>query len=387
MVTSPTSNGENEPGAIVRPPQQLHDLPVKFRWEATRRHPYYLTFWQNALRYRSGDGGAEPAERMLLWAAHLMLATIGAFGSPINPGTNFEDLDDGSLDPAFLSGSIQPISMRAIATMFMRNMPPAELAVIGAFFMNAGSSEYALEGDDDEQSLQKLDAIMRLDSLPSPSLDSCADIPLFYMHPGASQRTISQDIESHVRRWKARLGIGERRVHTKKLTKYLEVWDLREGWNGAEYNVRDEHSFREIGERLRKSTSTVAERHREAFRMITGHSFSPALWMRLMAPLKRSELFQDAASILSAPMRNRMSSPVRRPVPDSVVSPVSNDAGAATVVEAESLYYDDQESTDQRLDIESMLGRGLEDHDIAKRLDCDIETVEYFRDRVEEFGH
>lgn len=384
MVESPTSNDEDLPGVIVRPQLQLPDLPVKFRWEATRRHPYYLTFWQDALRYRSGDAGVEPAERMLLQAAHLMLAAIGAFGSPINPGTNFEDLEDGSSDPAFMSGSIQPISMRAIATMFMRNMPSAELAVLGALFMNAGSSEYAVEGDDNEHSLQKLNAMTHLDRIPSPLLDSYADIPLFYMHPEASQRTITQDIESHARRWKARLGIDERRVHTNKLPKYLEVWDLREGWNGEAYDVREEHSFLEIGKRLRKSVSTVADRHREAFQMITGHSFSPELWMRLMAPIKRSELFQDPASILSAPMRNHIRSPVRRPVPDSVVSPVSDD-DATTVVEAESVCQDGQEATDQRLDIESMLRRGLGDDEIAARLECELETVEYFRDRFEEF--
>jgi hypothetical protein len=384
MAESPSStNGDELPDIVIRPSHQLHDLPVQFRWEATRRHPYYLTFWQEAARYRA-DEEVESAERLLLQAAHLMLGAIGAFGLPINPGTNFEELDDGSLDPAFLSGAVQPISMRVIASMLMRNMPTEELAVLGAFFMNAAGADYEVEGDDDNQSLQKLNAITHLDRIYSPFLDSYADIPFFYMHIEASQRTITQDVESHARRWKARQNIAEKRVHAIKLPQYLEVWDLREGWNGVEYDVREEHSFREIGDRLQKKVSTVANQHHHAFRMITGHDFSPELWMRLMAPLKRSELFQDAASILSAPMRHRMRSPVRRPVPDSVVSPVSDD-GATTVVETESVCQDGQEATDQRLDIESMLRRGLGDDTIAERLECDLETVEYFRVRIEEF--
>jgi len=354
MVESLNSNDSELPGVIIRPPEQLHDLPVKFRWEATRRHPYYLTFWQSALRYRTGENCAEPAESLLLQVAHLMLGAVGAFGLPINPSTNFEDLDDGSLDPAFLAGAVQPISIRALLTMIMRNLPSPELAVIGALFMNAASSEYAVEGDDKSQSLQKLNAITYLDRIPSPSLDSYADIPLFYMHPAASQRTIIQDVESHVRRWKRRLGIEEKRVHAKLLPKYLEVWDLREGWNGEQYDVRREHSFSSIGIQLRRKVSTVADQYRAAFHMITGHECSPRLWMRLFAPLKRSEIFQSTKAILSAPMRHRMRSPVRRPVPDSVVSPVSKDEESESVIESESITRDDQVTVDRWIDAEEM---------------------------------
>ena len=369
-----------------RPQGQLHDLPLKFRWEVTRRHPYYLVFWRNALRYRQGEMGEEPEHRMLRYAAHMMLGTIGVTGQPVSPDTSFDQLDDDSLDPAFLSGAVQPITLRTVATTLIHALPPAELAVLGALFMNAGSEEYSVEGDDDRRFAQKMKAVSQFVQIPSPALDSYPDSPLFYIHLGASQRTIVDDVENQVRRWKKRRGIGERRVHTDKLPLYLKVWDLREGWTGDAYDLSAEHSFREIATKLGEPVSRIAHRYRAGFQMITGHGFSPDLWRRLFGPLKLSTVFQDAELILSAPMRHHLSSPVRRPVPDSVVSSSSNDASTAGVVEQGSSCADDHEFVDQWLDAQELFAQGLSDEEIAERLECDLDTVAYFRGRFEEFS-
>ena len=169
MVESAATAADSEqPTVLGRPQGQLHDLPPEFRWEATRRHPYYLVFWRNALLYRQGEIGDAPEQQMLRYAAILMLGAIGVTGEPINPDTSIERLDDGSLDPAFLSGAVQPMTLRAVATMFISALPPAELAVLGALFMNAGSAEYPVDGDDDRRSAQKLQAMSRLARIPSP---------------------------------------------------------------------------------------------------------------------------------------------------------------------------------------------------------------------------
>ena len=115
------------PTVLARPQGQLHDLPTEIRWEATRRHPYYLVFWRNALLYRKGEMSDEPEHQLLCQAAHMMLGTIGVTGEPVSPDTSFEQLDDGSLDPAFLSGAVQPMTPRAIAIMLISTLPPAEL--------------------------------------------------------------------------------------------------------------------------------------------------------------------------------------------------------------------------------------------------------------------
>ena len=37
-------------GIVARPLFQLRSLPIRFRWEVTRRHPYYQVWWKAALR-------------------------------------------------------------------------------------------------------------------------------------------------------------------------------------------------------------------------------------------------------------------------------------------------------------------------------------------------
>ena len=37
---------------LIRPTEVVRQLTVEFRWEFTRRHPYYLQFWQPAREFR-----------------------------------------------------------------------------------------------------------------------------------------------------------------------------------------------------------------------------------------------------------------------------------------------------------------------------------------------
>lgn len=377
---------------VHRPADAVYDLPVEFRWEATRRHPYYLVFWSDAAQYRRQQdqpaGTLQPEERarlLLQHAAFLMLGAIGVSGDPVDPALTFEDLDGrDDIDPAFLSGAVQPMTFRTMTVAMINALPRAELAALGAFLMNAGGQEYALDGDNTDGWQQRLLTMSRLAQIPSVAFDSYPDTPLYYIHMGASQRTITRDVEEQVRRWKERRGIGERRVHTSNLAKYLEVWDLREGWTGRGYDRREERTLAEIAQRLGISVSTVASRYRSAFQMITGHEFHPALWYRLVAPLKLSEIFNDAASILSAPMRRRRASPVRRPVPDTALNPREGDARDTGVVESESVICDDHRLTDFLIDLQDLRGRGFSDQEIAERFECGVEAIQYARDRLTE---
>jgi hypothetical protein len=121
--------------------------------------------------------------------------------------------------------------------------------------------------------------------LSNAALDSFPIAPLFYVHMGASQRTIAKDLGELVRRWKRKHSILERRVHTEKLQSYLDVWDQREGWVNGRYERSRERTFLEIARALKESPSSVASRYRSAFEMITGHAFSPRLWFRLYGPV------------------------------------------------------------------------------------------------------
>jgi hypothetical protein len=314
----------------------------------------------------------------------MILNSIGVTGEPVDPGIPFEKL--GDIDPIFLSGAIQPLTLRAIATMLISAMPAAERAALGAFFMSSGDAQYAIDGDDWRRSAQAMRAMDRLARVPSASLDSYPDAPLFYIHMGASQRTIVHDVEDFVRRWKRRHGITERRFHTEKLPLYLQVWDLREGWTGDRYDRAREQTLKQISRQFKVSVSTTASRYNSAFQLITGHDFSMDLWRRLLGPLKLSGLFVDAEAILAAPMRRRLASPIRREVPDSVVTPKVQRAHSTGLVENESARKDGGlESLEVLWDAEDLMARGLSDEEIAERLGVSLVEITYIRDRTEEF--
>jgi len=386
-ASTPKENAHSDE-LLMRPPNQLQDLPTEFRWEATRRHPYYIIFWSDVLRYRQQQDQSEnPAEVLLQYAASMMLGIIGIHSEPVDPSTSFKELDgDDDLDPAFLSGAVQPMTFRSMATAMINALPRAELMGLGAHFINAADEEYAIDGDGATGSLQRMLATLRLTQLSSPSLDSYPDSPLFYIHMGASQRTIVRDLEEQIRRWKQKRGITERRVHTGKLAKYLEIWDMREGWTGDGYDRTREEMLIEIAKQLKIPLSTVASRYRSAFKMITGHEFCPALWYRLLAPLKLSEVFNDPAQILSAPMRRRITSPIRRPVPETTLDSQVRGPGDVGTIEAESMICDDLRLTDFKIDLEELQERGLLEHEIAERLDCSVDTIKYVQNRFNEFG-
>jgi hypothetical protein len=384
--TQPTS--DPQPDVIKRPQGQLHDYPVQVRWEVTRRHPYYLMFWSNAALYHQNLLGDTPAQRVLRQVASLMLGAIGVIGEPVSPATNFEELCDGNPDPAFLTGSVQPMTFRAIVAMLINGLPPAERAYVGALLTTGGDHEYAMPGDDDERTAQKWTSLHNLGRTPSPTLDSYPDVPLFYVHLGASQRSIVRDMEDQVRRWKRRRGFSSAKVHTANLEEYLKVWDLREGWTDSAYDRSRELTLAEVGRRLKiGAISTVANRYRSAFEMITGHRFSPELWWRLFGPLKLSPMGGDASQILSAPTRRHLFSPVRRPVPDSVISPSIREGNVSRTLEGGTAIFDDINYRDRLIDLRDLIARGLSDDEIAKRLEIpDPEAVAYFRTRSDGFG-
>lgn len=381
-----SSSPASQVDIISRPLNQLHDLPVRFRWEASRRHPYYLVFWSDAQRYRRSGLGTEPAQTLLRQAAMLMLGAIGVTGEPVAPATSFEELDEGDLDPAFLSGALQPMTLRSVAQMLINALPRAERAVLGSVLRVSCDDEYAVDGDDANGSFQKKRASLHLAQFASPSLDSYPDAPLFYIHLGASQRTIVQDVKEQVRRWKGRRGIEERRVHTAKLQSYLDIWDQREGWTGSGYRRSEEHSFPQIVKRSKEKLGTVSNRYRAAFQVITGHEFSPFLWWRLFGPIKFNRLLIDPRDYLSRPIRRFLRPPVPRSVPESVVAPTSREERAIGLIEGTTAVEHDFDQTDLLIDLEDFINRGLPDDEIVRRLGEEYpeEEIAYARERLAE---
>lgn len=382
MDTTPGHLPTDQPPDLVRRPAgQLHDFPVEVRWEVTRRHPYYLTLWEEVKRYRRGQPDDPPERKLYGYAATLVLGAIGVSGEPVSPATPFSELIGSGGDPAFLGGSVQPMTLRSVVAMLLTTLPPADRAFVGTLFLNSGMEEYHKDADPAMRSAE-LDMLFRT---PSPALDSYPVAPLFYVHLGASQRAIVRDAEDQVRRWKARRGEKSSKVHTAKLAEYLRVWDLREGWADGGYDRSREFPFAAVAGKLKQPLSTVVSRYRTAFEFVVGQPFTPELWWQVFGPLKYSRLFGDAKAAYSAGTRHRLRSPVARPVPDSVVSPVTDTTRTGTTVGRGSAVTDDMRFTEMMIDLRDLIARGFTDEEIARHLELgDPELVADFRRHGEE---
>lgn len=84
---TPGNEAAEEPWFVPRPPAALMDLPVAYRWEVTRRHPYYLRFRELARR-RYSQPSTDPSKLAPERGAVLVLLGIGVSGDPPAPASH-----------------------------------------------------------------------------------------------------------------------------------------------------------------------------------------------------------------------------------------------------------------------------------------------------------
>jgi hypothetical protein len=373
---APGNDAAEEPWLVLRPASVLLDLPLAYRWEVTRRHPYYLRFWQLA-HGRHHHPSSDPQQRALEETAVAILLGIGVSGEPSAPGSSPESLGAGCLSQAWESGAVAPVTFRGLVSMLLADLPPELLVLVGRLLQECGTAA----GQEPEQ---KYRVLMDLNALRHPVLDAFPGRPVVGVNIDAPQRTITQALEQFTRKWKEQRGIPERRRRDDKLAEYLAVWDLREGWRADHYDSCQERSLLEIAQQIKVPLSTVANRYRSAFRLIIGRDYSPALWARVLGYLKACEWLDPAERprrTLQRPWRNRQP----RAVPESALQAPGAGAGAtgllntAGVSEAEIAYVD------LVLDVQQLLAEGRSNAEIAAALELTSpnaeEAIDYLRQR------
>lgn len=379
---------DEELGIYGRSNEALLELPFKYRWEFTRRHPYYLVHWRSAQTYRRG--AYQPADPQLIigyWAA-LILGHIGVTGEPVDPACSADALgDDPQVDSSFLCGPVQPMTYRNMLTNMIAALPPAELLAAGALLMNAGAKEYGVEGDDEGRTLQRRKAIASLMQIASSAFDSYLDAPLFYIHLAASKRSINESMSRHVNVWKPRRNIKEARQHTTRFDDYLRAWDFREGWTGAGYARAQCRTLKQTAAEMKRSPSTIAKQYCAAFERITGHPYRTSAWVRMFAPLH-----DDAGGegLVKSHIR-RFQRLVNCRNPPTVAESTlqgQHQLGSHNVGIVESLTAIDSEVDliDAAMDIQEMISRGRTDVEIATELEVSQELIDFVRERIREDG-
>ena len=357
---APGNEAAEEPGLVLRPPAILLDLPVAYRWEVTRRHPYYLSNWQLAHR-RYVEPSTEPQQRALEEAAVLILLGIGVSGDPPAPGSSPESLGAGGLGQAWESGAVAPVTFRGLVGLLLADLPPELLVQVGRLLQECGTA--AGQGPD-----EKYRFLTDLYALRHSVLDAFPGRPVVGVNIDAPQRTITQAMEQFTRRWKEQQGIPERRRRDDKLDDYLVMWDLREGWQGDHYDSGHERTLREIAREARVPFSTAANRYRSAFRLIVGHDYSPALWARVVGSLKVSEWLgpdELPRRALRRPWRDRW----RRAVPESALQAPGAGREAAGLLNTVGVSDTETAYVELVLDIQDLQAAGRSNAEIAAALE------------------
>lgn len=345
---------------LLRSKEILDQIPVEYRWEFTRRHPYYLEFWRPARQFRENPS-TNPAERLLQQAASIILAAVNVASNvpPPDPRDGAETLGMENVSQAWQGGAVAPAMLRTLAVMLLV-LPPDQRRQLGELFVESSSL-----GTNNPAEMEGI--LPRLLALPGDVWNSFPDVPIVSVNLQASQRAIVEAIETLVRQWKAERGITETRRRTDSIEGYLTVWDMREGWHDGDYHGDREQQFNEIAQELQVPVQTVVNRYSSAFRLLTGHDYSPELWIRLFGPLKLSQHLNPAANSRLArrrPWRRRN----LRPVAEAVFLPGRGEADDPQFLQAVGITPSGIGLIDLQIDIQTLIERGDSDEQILREL-------------------
>ena len=354
---------------LFRPQEVTMSMPFEYRWEFTRRHPYYLALWESARRHHQSPSD-RVEQRRLDSVSVQILTTIGVSPSVVPPDPRLSQESLGTLDLGGIweGGAVAPAILRTLAQMLLQALPASQRIQLGRLLIE--SAEY-----DSQDSVHMYGIYQRLVEFKDAAWDTFPDAPVFSINLEAPQRAITDAVEKLVRQLKEKHAIPERRRREESLADYLAVWDLREGWGDGAYDASRDQIFRTIAKTTKVPISTVISRYRSAFRFLSGHDYTPALWFRLMGKLKLSRFFGDHAGE-GLTMRRPWRSPNPRPVTEAVLLPGRKERESPEYLAAIGITASDIAQVDLLMDIETLIDRGMKDDDeIIAELELDLPTA------------
>jgi hypothetical protein len=218
-------------------------------------------------------------------------------------------------------------------------------------------------------------------------LDELPNRPFLGVNVFAPLRAIKDGITAIVNEWKQSLNIPQQRRRPDKLHKYLQVWDLREGWADGEYDPSRELPFRGISLRLGESVATVADRHRSAFELLSGHAYNTLRWARLFIVPKLAGAYRQMCLSRRQTVPPERSRSVKT-VPEARLTG-SGDAYDSGLVAAFASQSEAADASEIVNDILSLIEQRFNDEAILRRIEPDNRTamreaIRVLRERLKE---
>ncbi|MFO1004620.1 MAG: hypothetical protein U0929_01575 [Planctomycetaceae bacterium] len=273
------SAGQRIP-TLARPVEQLYGMPLKYRWEVTRRHPYYIQWWDyvSEIRQTLPQDQIDTAQ-----CAFSLLTRIGVSRADYAPCMEFDEIALSGPTQGWLVGGIQLQTYRQLLGLLIAGLPPEALESAGRLLAHASQNS--------EQG--RFEALYRLSTQKDERYDQHTGHPIVRISSNLSANVLSDDVSGFIDQWRGPQS-SERRMRTDKYDEYLAVWDRHEGWNAGRYDVLAEQPFPKIAQEMGITTSTAFNQYRSAFEMISGHPYSLPTWIQLFGSSKWSPDVADA---------------------------------------------------------------------------------------------
>lgn len=354
---------------LARPCGQLQQLPLRYRWEVTRRHPYYFNWWRH-FGSRSESSNQTPEERTLSNCAFALLRQIQVSSADYPPSTEFEVIVRAHPIPDWMTKGIELQTYSNLAEILISCMPSNLLREVGQI-MIAASSE--IDG-------ARVEALADLIRVRDPGIHSYTGEPIVSVSPHLSVRAMDEQLSQFLNECRGD-GVPERRIRVDRFDDYFQVWDKREGWSRSEgeYLRERKSSLAEVARTLGISISTAGNRYCSAFQLITGHPYTLGNWVRIFGlnfwTVEEADAYQRAALRRRAGLP-RASGPA--PIPESRIA-----KGPETRRLTEQLEVSDRISEwEIEDDIRTLLRSGKNRERIADELELSIEVVQSIIDHM-----
>ena len=329
------------PPPLPRPRGQFIHMPHRWRWEATRRHPYYVLmkkraewasqFDRDGLIHRTRPigvncdaynpvaeatlAGENAMEALLLRrsvssTSALKLPKLYRRADQMSPSVFAGEGDTGGYATA------TPL-LHDLLLELLDRLPPGELEVIGRHIIDekVGKGDHEDVGGDsrDGGSLNRppdrtAEPAGR-DDRPVPigfnrdvksyfefsrralyprfgdhsDLMREADPSFMKINPYATQKDVVDDVKVRLKRLQEGVEKARRKFDDKILEEQLRVWDLREGWGYDGYDLNARHTPEETMTVVGCDTSTENDRYQAAFALVTGYAYSRETWWEAFA--------------------------------------------------------------------------------------------------------
>jgi hypothetical protein len=270
------------------------------------------------------------------------------------------------IDAAWLDGAIAPLQVSSILGTLHKILPQESRQICAEFFeRSAAIPDEDKDSSDTEKTAIAVAGLELIEDLKGTT-ELAKSLPglMVSLNIHAPQRAVVDAVKSLHADLRARLDIEEHRRRWNKLGEYLNVWDRREGWEAGTYDARRETPLRDISQELGLPVSSVLNHYKKAFEYVFGHSYTPELWSRYMFVPKYGGFLGSAPSIQRT--RRDRQSRTRRDVPSSSVG----EQGAGDFVSSAAETTDSISESNWLMDLQSLIGLGRTDAQIAQELEC-----------------